>query len=1047
MSFKLLLTTAAVVALGLVPSAQRAEGTEPLSKLTTLLAELSRSVSQEPIGTGRSAPVSAGPLPKSVRDAVHGGRLRINANNEVQVYILLTAVNDGNVDHLKAAGVTVEIIDAVRRRVQARVPVSRLRAVAELPVVDAIRLPTYARRRSGQVNTEGDGILLADAVRAQFALDGTGVRVGVVSDGIKGVFATGCTSCGSISDGPIATGDLPPASGVRDAAGVLTSSTGGLVARSFRANGDLEGLPPAGVACSFAGAGAEGTALLEIIHDLAPGAKLSFANGDTDLEFARAVNFLAASNDVVVDDIGFLGLPYDGTSFVSSNTGAALNNPAFPIRAYYTSAGNDADRHYFGRYVDSGVDGLTVNGIGTAGHLHLFQPTSDTSDVLGLGSQPHNLILLPQNGEAEIVLTWDDPFGGSRNNYDLFLVRQSTGQVVASSTDVQSGSQDPVEAIDYVNAGSQDYFRIVVQNVRDSAQPAHLNLFSIKPQCASSGPQPLAPPRHERHNYNTPGRSITAQSDAGGSPVSVVAVGAICSASATAAASTVGSSSESCLDTSSQTIEFFSSRGPTLDGRIKPDIAAIDGVSISGAGGFTKPFFGTSAAVPHVGGIAALVLQSAPCLLNRVGSTIDPAISRGTLRRLVLEHAFSLSGPNPDNTFGAGRPDAVAAVAATLPVVPASRSLTFPGDTPFGVSLSPAQLGFTDPNSCAVTRLSWSGGCGTSPGSVMSCPFGNSVVSVSASNNSVSFSEAVDFSITVTGYDLAVSPGEATVSAGQAATYRLTISPQGGPFTSPVTLACGNLPPQATCSFNPPTVSPGVASANSVLTVSTAATSSETAPMARQPRGWSGGMPFWPKASPVGWTFALLILLCGLRRENRQRRASWLAGALAVASAAVVAPKGLDRFGMPAVSAREEASGFAIFPAILGFGPQTVGTASLPKLVSLTNVGTDPLRLAGVSISAGSDFAQTTNCGSTVAPSATCSVAVTFTPTAAGLRAGSLTFVDDAPGGGSQTVSLSGTGQAVLSETGGTPAGTYNVTVTGVAGGLTQAAQLTLVVE
>ena len=41
--------------------------------------------------------------------------------------------------------------------------------------------------------------------RQQLSLDGTGVRVGVISDGIKGIFATGCTTCGAAPNGPIAT--------------------------------------------------------------------------------------------------------------------------------------------------------------------------------------------------------------------------------------------------------------------------------------------------------------------------------------------------------------------------------------------------------------------------------------------------------------------------------------------------------------------------------------------------------------------------------------------------------------------------------------------------------------------------------------------------------------------------------------------------------------------------------------------------------------------------------------------------------------------------
>ena len=157
----------------------------------------------------------------------------------------------------------------------------------------------------------------------------SGVKVGVLSDGIKGVFAEGLHErAARRRRARSRRGDLPDATGVRTAAGVLTSSTGGILGKSFQANSDLEGLPSG--LCAFAGAGAEGTALLEIVHDLAPGAELSFANADTDVAFNQAVNFLAASNDVVVDDLGFFGEASDGTSPVSSNTAAALNNGANP---------------------------------------------------------------------------------------------------------------------------------------------------------------------------------------------------------------------------------------------------------------------------------------------------------------------------------------------------------------------------------------------------------------------------------------------------------------------------------------------------------------------------------------------------------------------------------------------------------------------------------------------------------------------------------------------------------------------------------------------
>jgi hypothetical protein len=840
---------AMIAALGGSLAAQTIDLTQqPVSsKLSTVLADL---VVAQRVTTAR---LSTEQMPSSVRDAVRGGLLRINDANEVQVYVLASDVNSDLVAQLQAAGATIEIADAAARRVQARVPVANLQAVAQIGAVTAIRPPTYARHRTGNFNSEGDAILRADATRGDYKVDGTNVRVGVISDGIKGVFATGCTLCAGTTDGPIGTGDLPTATATRNASGVLTGITGGIVGRSFQANSDLEGLQAA--SCSFAGAGAEGTALLEIVHDLAPGAKLSFANADTDLAFAQAVNFLAASNDVVLDDIGFYGEPYDGTSGVSRNTAAALNNPSFPIRAYVTSVGNDADEHYYGSYADSGVDGTTFGGVANGGRLHLFQRVGDTTDALGLGSQPYNAISLPQNGEVAIFLSWDDPFGNSRNNYDLYLVRQSTNQVVASSRTVQNGGQDPVETIDFVNTGAADRFLVVVQNVNNAAQAKTLNIFSFQPECAASGPQLLAPARHERLNYNTPTHSVSAQSDAAGSPVSVMAAGAICSASGSAAGNFPSSSpDESCLDTSYSTAEFFSSRGPTLDGRTKPDLMGIDGVTVSGAGKFPAPFFGTSAASPHIGAVAALVLQAAPCLLNRSTSTIDPASARATLRSTILGAAAPLGGTVPNNTFGTGRADAHVAVAKMLPTWNGkTQTFNFDGNSTFGAAITADQLGFIDPNQCGLTALSWTGGCGTSPGSTMTCGFGTNAVNVSASNNSVAFSNGVDFTINVTDFSITGAPGSITVSAGQSATYTLSIAPQGGAYNTPVALSCntGALPPQTSCSFNPSTVTPGAGPATATLTVTTSAAAS-SATTSGTVRTKAAGIALFPSSIDFG---------------------------------------------------------------------------------------------------------------------------------------------------------------------------------------------------
>src|SRR5262249_23388010 len=171
----------------------------------------------------------------------------------------------------------------------------------------------------------------------------------------------------------------------------------------------------------------------------------------------------------------------------------------------------------------------------------------------------------------------------------------------------------------------------------------------------------------------------------------------------------------------------------------------IDGVSVTGAGSFNATFFGTSAAAPHMGGIAALLLQGAPCLLNRSTSTIGAAAARATVRNLLLGNAVRLSTGAPDNVVGAGRADAFSALRATLPSWRGSnRTLTFDANSTFGVALTPAQLGFTDPNSCALTALSWSGGCGTSPGTTMTCAPGTSSITVSATNNNFGYGSSAD---------------------------------------------------------------------------------------------------------------------------------------------------------------------------------------------------------------------------------------------------------------------------------------------------------------
>ena len=99
----------------------------------------------------------------------------------------------------------------------------------------------------------------------------------------------------------------------------------------------------------------------------------------------------------------------------------------------------------------------------------------------------------------------------------------------------------------------------------------------------------------------------------------------------------------------------------------------------------------------------------------------------------------------------------------------------------------------------------------------------------------------------------------------------------------------------------------------------------------------------------------------------------------------------------------------------LAFGNQTVNTNSTAQTVTLTNTGNAALSIAGITVTGtnASDFTQSNTCGSSVAAAANCTISVTFTPVASGSRTASVIITDNASGS-PQTVSLSGTGTAVL---------------------------------
>jgi subtilisin family serine protease len=503
------------------------------------------------------------------------GFARFDRQGRVETYITLEEVTQGTLIALRNAGVEIEIYDASQWLVQGWVLSTQLQVVADLPAVRFIDLPNYGVTNAGSVTTEGDGVIGASVMRAA-GMTGIGVKLGVISDGINGLTSS------------VASGDLP-ASGITMPAAPLTG--GGISLDSPLPGATVFTSTPAGR--SDLTTGSEGRAILEIIHDIAPGAQLFFAPGITSsLGFQRAVRWLMAQGvKVIADDILFFNVgSYNGTSVVSQEASAAVASGT----SYFVAAGNYALQHYHGLFTDT--DGDTFHEF----DVSLGLPRIDNAgETLNVTVQPGETVFFN--------LQWNDPFGASSNDYNLCV--HDPADIPSSplfcSTNSQTGTQDPTEALAITrspSAGSPGTLGVRINKV-GMAAPRVFDLFILG---------------GVMNEFRVPEGSVPNKADAGGGVISVGAVNW----------------------QTPNTIEFFSSRGPTNDGRLKPDLVAPDGVMTSVT--VFNPFFGTSAAVPHAAGLAALLLSKVPSLTPR------------QLGRALQDATLDLGPPGLDNTYGHG---------------------------------------------------------------------------------------------------------------------------------------------------------------------------------------------------------------------------------------------------------------------------------------------------------------------------------------------------------------------------------------------------------
>jgi hypothetical protein len=579
-------------------------------------------------------------------------RAFINTNvapDQTTFVVIRATVSDPLLDFVRALGGRSLSAFAQYDTLTAEVPIGMLVAIAERADVRSIGprevyethryVPTAEERekrlrdlhaaiaKSGIVSWQG--VPAHQANRAiNTGITGAGTKVCVLSDGINSLAARQ------------ATGDLP----------------GGITVLSGQA-----------------GSGDEGTAMLEIINDMAPGAALGFATAVTGAaQFATNIQNLrnVAGCHIIVDDISYLG----AAAFQDDVVARAVATVSAAGALYLSSAGNSGSATH-------GTSG-TFEGdfVPSAAPVPPAIATVEGAPVVlhSFGALPY-AILTKQT--PYISLKWSDPLGASTNDYDLVVMNSTGTSIIGGSFSAQTGTQNPLEFAECSSCVFPVNSRIYVVKYSGATRAIRLDTHRGQINNGTTGST-------FGHNAATNALTIGAVDVRGvaGASFTGGAANPVTTYSSDGPRKLFFNASGAALTPGN--ILFATAGGTTL---AKVDLAASD------CGATTTPgfevFCGTSAAAPTVAAIAALVRSA------------KPSANRLEIALAMLNSTLDIEAVGLDRDSGTGivmAPGAVRGVLAPLAVTKTFNPPTIPAG-----GVSTLTISVTNPNAVALQGMAF----------------------------------------------------------------------------------------------------------------------------------------------------------------------------------------------------------------------------------------------------------------------------------------------------------------------------------------------------